>query len=98
MKRNDLYSQSIALWGHTAQVDMAIEEMAELTQALCKTKRSVRPESWRTDVYEEIADVQIMLDQMVIIFDGEEIVPAEIERKLARLKERLKRDEEWKRK
>ena len=57
--------------GEAAQIDMAVEEMAELTKALCKVKRAT-PGATTTaaiaNVIEEIADVQIMLDQLRLIF------------------------------
>ena len=53
----------------------AVEEMAELTQALCKLERvATSPnfaEHWnraREHVLEEIADVQIMLNQMQLLY------------------------------
>lgn len=63
-----LYNKAIAKWGRAAQVDMAIEEMAELTLALCKSKRETKSKDWLDNVYEEIADVLIMLDQLRIIY------------------------------
>ena len=69
---------------------MCIEEMAELTKALCKAKRHKRPDNWLASIYEEIADVTIMLEQIVLIFDGEVVVPLEIEEKLKRLQEEVK--------
>lgn len=89
MNEEKLYSKCITKWGHASQIDMCIEEMAELTQALCKAKRRSKPEKWLVNIYEEIADVTIMIEQMTIIFDGEEIIPKVKKRKLLRLEERL---------
>ena len=92
MKKNErelLYVKCKEKWGYLSQVDMCIEELAELTQALCKAKRYDRPKKWLAAVYEEIADVTIMLEQMIILYDGEEIIPQYIEDKLLRLKDRV---------
>lgn len=55
-------------YGERNQIDMAIEEMSELTQALSKYKRGKEH-----NVEEEIADVQIMLDQLKLIFNNRKI-------------------------
>ena len=62
-------------YGATAQRRQMIEEMAELTQALCKLERIARiPDHGEAyaeacvHVQEEIADVQIMLNQMQLLF------------------------------
>ena len=72
-------------YGTKSQEDVAIEEMAELQNAICKYSRK------RNNIYDvatEIADVQIMAEQMSILF-GKEIVDSEKERKFERLKNRL---------
>ena len=68
MEKEYVYRKAIDVWGITAQVDMAIEECAELIKALQKRKRA---EGTGTidDVLEEMADVEIMLEQLKVIFD-----------------------------
>ena len=77
-------------YGMQSQIDVAIEEMAELTKALLKTRRvgggSV------SSVAEEIADVQIMLEQLKIIFDCDNEVSVYRVKKLSRLKERIEKE------
>ena len=85
-----ILEQAIAEYGAAAQRRQMIEEMAELTQALCRMERwAVTPE-WekkaRDYVLEEIADVQIMLNQMQLIYG--DCTAWEIA-KLERLAERL---------
>jgi hypothetical protein len=78
-----ILQQAVDTWGVESQVIMAMEEMAELTVALSH--------AWRgreANVIEEIADVQIMLDEMKLIF-GESAVNQAIGEKLSRLKKRL---------
>ena len=81
----EVYSQALNKWGEESQTMMLFEEMAELQNAICKYSRK------RNNIYDvatEIADVQIMAEQMSIIF-GKEIVESEKERKFERLKKRL---------
>lgn len=88
--RRALLEHAIRLYGEPAQMDMAVEEMAELTKALCKVKRvscTAEAKAVLENVVEEMADVQIMLDQLRIIF-GRSTAEAE-EYKLERLKKRL---------
>jgi NTP pyrophosphatase (non-canonical NTP hydrolase) len=63
------------------QTMMAIEEMSELTKEICKTKRGKFD---KEHIQEEMADVQIMLWQLGIIFGD----PGEwINKKMERLEE-----------
>jgi len=70
MEEKELYERALKKWGIEAQVSMAIEEMAELTVELCHSLRQnkfVAP----TKVLEELADVQIMVEQLTLIFSSE---------------------------
>lgn len=68
MKRNEILEAAVEKWGIESQMFMAIEEMAELTKALSKYYR--KPASNESkNILEEIADVRIMMDQMIIIFE-----------------------------
>jgi len=84
----------IDAWGPVAQVDMAIEEMAELTKALIKMRRTrggTRVQR-REDVREEIADVLMTVQQMRYLYGAKE-VDAYIEMKTKRLIKRLAESE-----
>lgn len=70
---------AIMQFGLEHRKTMAIEECAELINALAKERRGRK-----NDVITEIADVQIMIDQLKLIY-GEEKVKNEIDRKVARL-------------
>jgi len=63
---------AIKTYGTQSQIQMAIEEMSELIKALCKFTRSTENTDQikvvQNDVKEEIADVSIMLKQLVIMF------------------------------
>ncbi len=78
-----VYRNAIMTYGEIAQIDVAIEEMAELIQALSKYKRGKEH-----NVEEEIADVSIMLEQLKIIFDNRKVKKIK-RRKIARLESRL---------
>ena len=80
-----LYDKAIKKWGVDSQVYMALEEMGELITAINQYKRN-RIEL--KDVCTEIADVQIMMEQLAIIFD-ENIVKLEKNNKLLRLQKRV---------
>ena len=86
------YKLMLDTWGEEPQIDMCIEEMAELTQALCKYKRNKRAK--RTDnenlenVQEEIADVLHCVNQMSFLF-GEDAVNTVMEKKLERTLKKL---------
>ena len=85
-----LYHTAWAHWGADSQIDVLIEEMAELTQALIKTRRNGLVFS--AAVYEEMADVMICLDQVnhkLRECEKEDIVIDNVDKKLERLKTRL---------
>ena len=65
---------------------MVLEEMSELQKEICKLWRG---KDNRDAIAEEVADVEIMLDQLKLMLD----IPYEVEQhrqnKLQRLRERL---------
>lgn len=63
---NAICQAALETFGKELQVTMAIEEMSELTKELCKNGRG---QENTTHIAEEIADVEIMLQQMVMLFD-----------------------------
>jgi len=60
----NIYKEAVDTFGIMSRVDLCIEEMAELTQALCKFKRNLKH-----NVEEEMVDVEIMLEQLRLIFN-----------------------------
>lgn len=88
MTRNqiDILNKAISTYGHNSQMLMAIEEMSELTKAICKYKRYGDNVN---DIAEEIADVTIMLEQLKMMFDVYPEVEMNIDLKLKRLERRL---------
>lgn len=85
MNREEILRKAIDTYGKDSQAKMMIEEMSELTKELCKCFRGEKDTG---HVLEEMADVQIMLDQMRMIFgDTSEQEKVKLERLERRLKE-----------
>jgi NTP pyrophosphatase (non-canonical NTP hydrolase) len=84
-KLEEFYNKVIAKFGIDKQTWQAIEEMGELMTAINQLKRG---RISYTDVCTEIADVQIMMEQLSIIY-GKKIVESEKIKKIERLKNRL---------
>jgi hypothetical protein len=84
-KTRDIYRRAIAVWGANAQWRQVVEECAELIVEISHMQRGRATASQITD---EVADVQIMLDQAALM-----IGPAVIEKykkaKLERLANRV---------
>ena len=84
-----ILKKAISQNGEYGQLDICIEEMAELTQAISKLKRGLT-----NNVEEEVADVEIMLEQvrMMSLVDNDLIDDIKAQ-KIERLRERLKGNE-----
>jgi NTP pyrophosphatase (non-canonical NTP hydrolase) len=71
-----VYKNYIDKYGVDSQIRMCIEEMSELTKALCKYQRyegSDKQKTCRENVIEEIADVLNMVEQLEYYFGADEI-------------------------
>lgn len=86
----DLLEDCVRIYGKRSQVDMAIEEMSELTKALLKERRIPDGKACADHIAEEMADVTIMLMQLQMIFDNSEEIQEQITYKLERQRKRLK--------
>lgn len=83
--------EKIALhYGFTSQSRQTIEEMAELTVALSKMHREYSKDNL-DNIIEELADVQIMIGQMMFLTSSKnevkQIMEQKIKRQLARMQE-----------
>jgi NTP pyrophosphatase (non-canonical NTP hydrolase) len=81
-----LYAMARDLWGITAQVRMFAEECLEAAMAVTKVldrDRSVR------DLAEEIADVEIMVEQMRMFYNHDGLIDRYKKEKLERLASRV---------
>lgn len=85
MTNEEIYKKAIETYGVESQIKMAIEEMAELTNALMKLQRG---RVTIPDVVEEIADVKIMCEQLAYVF-GQKEVETQVSFKTNRLKFRM---------
>lgn len=92
MLKKEIYDAAIEKWGVDRQVDKAIEEMAELIKALLKCRSNCN-EKTTYEVLEEIADTDIMIEQLKGIFcisnNYEEVNKIKLE-KIERLKQLVK--------
>lgn len=88
-----LLERVITANGMNKQLDVAIEELSELIQAICKIKRrdSISNESFavKGNLAEEMADVEIILAELKLLFDNEDNVKEWKNYKLDRLEKRL---------
>lgn len=74
-------------YGLRVQMRQLIEEMAELTQVICKAER-YDLDTVREHLVEEVADVQVVLDQVVYLLGDNRIEQIRAE-KIARQKRRI---------
>ena len=82
----ELYRLALDTWGPDAQTLMIFEEMSELQKELCKHARG---KDNLEAIADEIADVLIMLEQMMILHDCGQSVMEHKTAKLKRLAGRL---------
>lgn len=88
-QREKVYCEAITLYGAEAQAIVAIEELSELTKEICKAMRG----KLRLDALcEEIADATIMLEQLRILFDVNDMVCEQMDAKVLRLEEALRKE------
>lgn len=84
---NDLYELVIDKHGVDAQLNVVIEELSELIKEVCKIKRGIGN---MTNLAEEVADVEIMCEQLRYLYNIDSEVDSWKESKLTRLADRLK--------
>ena len=89
----EVCKQAIEKYGVKNQLVKTVEELSELTKALCKyfecTDKRMEPIILDA-VDEEMADVEIMLKQLHLIFGNDEQVEARHKEKIDRLERRLR--------
>lgn len=84
-----IFCAALRIYGAQAQITMVFEEMSELQKELCKFLRGNTDANTLSNIAEEIADVEIMLDQMKLEFECADAVEEWRAQKVARLRERL---------
>ena len=82
--------EAIDTYGSESQIKMVLEEMSELQKEICKFWRG---EDNKDQIADEVADLEIVLAQLKLIFGIEADVDDHRVRKLKRLSERLRSTE-----
>lgn len=86
-EQKNIMQNAVRKYGVDAQDDIAIEEMSELTKAIIKNRR-YKTFATLESIYEELADVYIMLEQIMMSLDKDR-VQSYVNSKLERLEQRL---------
>lgn len=84
------FQDALRVFGGRNQITVALEEMSELQKEFCKYLRN--DSSFSTvNITEEMADVEIMLEQMKMLFQCDDAVEEQSQYKVQRLRERIDR-------
>lgn len=90
---NEILQRAIDTYGADNQCLKAVEEMSELTKALMKIrfvkKAGVQYDIILDSIAEEMADVEIMLEQLHMIYQNDNKVNEYRQKKIERLERRL---------
>lgn len=94
IEENQLFNLVFMQNGEANQRRIAIEECSELIKSLCKYDRYFADEEMdkrilRLNIIEEMADVEIMIDQLKLMFDHNNDFEQAKEQKLKRLAKRI---------
>lgn len=85
----ETFKKAIEKNGEAMQLVVLFEEMSELQKECCKAFRYSLTKGLKAHIAEEIADVEIMLEQAKMIFNVDEEVEMWRLDKIVRLRERL---------
>lgn len=88
-REKEILKKALQVYGVVSQINMVFEEMSELQKELCKYLRGRDNQS---EIAEEIADVEIMLAQMKLLFGFSELVDSYRKKKIDRLRRRIEQD------
>ncbi len=90
----DLADRAVALWGKPSQLGMLVEECAELIVAVSHCGRDQRDKQASLDeLVGEVADVEIMLEQVVRVLGIRRLVSVARAKKWDLFRERVEREE-----
>lgn len=87
-EQKKIEEKAVCFWGPTSQRIKAIEEMSELIKELCKWEFH-KTEETQAHITEEMADVEIMLEQLKLIFQNTQKIEEWKDKKITRLAEKL---------
>lgn len=68
MDRQEVYAKAIEKFGEYPQIIQAVQELAELQKELTKYCLKSHDDTLISKIAEEMADVEIMLEQLKMIF------------------------------
>ena len=85
-ERLRVYAAALEIFGPDTQLVVALEELSEIQKEVCKALRGF---THPAQVAEEIADATIMLEQLRYIFNVGPAVDQMVDRKIARLVQRI---------
>ena len=88
-REKEILKKALQVYGVVSQINMVFEEMSELQKKLCKYLRGRDNQS---EIAEKIADVEIMLAQMKLLFGFSELVDSYRKKKIDRLRRRIEQD------
>ena len=69
----EICDAALRSFGRVGNILKAVEELAELQRALCRHLAAPTDEATLANVHEELADVQIMLNRLLTLFDAAEV-------------------------
>ena len=84
--REIIYKKAFEKFGKPNQITKAIEEMSELQKELCKV---LIGEMDLLNIVEELADVEIMLEQLNLMFNSRAAIERVKEKKLNKLERKI---------
>lgn len=84
----EVFKKAIETYGEANQIVVLFEEMSELTKEVCKSIR-FNKDKYRNHIAEEIADVEIMLEQAKLVYGVDDDVEMWRLDKVVRLREQL---------
>ena len=92
-EQREICKKALDTFGIDKQLDIAIEEMAELTKAIIKHRRYASRETYE-NLCEETADVAIMIEQVFLSVKCDDVAKYATA-KIKRLKQRLDNLEDY---
>ena len=86
----EVLNRNVLAHGTNFETGIAMEECAELIQAISKVRRYGLIGKYKSNIIEEIADVNIIILELALMYDlSYEDIAKEMDRKIERLKLRL---------
>ncbi len=93
MSEIDVYKRALKTWGKEPQMLQVIEEMSELIKEILKNIN--RNKDNVSEIIEETADVEIMLEQLKVCYNIQKEVASYKSQKIEKISQRL---DDWDRK